>query len=159
MSESRSDRLDRLEDVLAIQNLKAQYTDRCDDSYDPDGIAKLFAPDATWESTGFGVHEGREAIRAFMAGVSANITWALHCVSNPSIDVAPDGLSATGSWYLFTPCTMTGEDGRSDAVILTGKYRDQFVKLDGQWFFSDMRCHLFQVSNLDQGWVTQPFRQ
>jgi uncharacterized protein (TIGR02246 family) len=158
MSESQSDRLERLETVFALQNLKAQYTDRCDDGYDPEGIAKLFVPDGIWEATGFGVHEGRDAIRAFMAAVSADITWALHCVSNPAIDVAADGSSAVGSWYLFTPCTMTGDGGRSDAVIMTGKYRDDFVKRDGQWFFSHLRCHLFQISNLDQGWVTQPFR-
>ena len=49
MSESRSDRLERLEDVFALQNLKAQYTDRCDDGYDPEGIAKLFVPDGIWK--------------------------------------------------------------------------------------------------------------
>jgi ketosteroid isomerase-like protein len=61
-------RLQALEDAEAIRNLKSRYAALCDDNYDADGIAALFAEDATWESLGLGRFEGRDAIRAFFRG-------------------------------------------------------------------------------------------
>ena len=52
-------RLQALEDAEAIRNLKSRYAALCDDNYDADGIAALFAEDATWESPGLGRFEGR----------------------------------------------------------------------------------------------------
>ena len=63
-------RVQALEDVNAIRNLKAQYAAYCDDHYNPDGIAALFTADAVWESQGLGRFEGREAIREFFRGAS-----------------------------------------------------------------------------------------
>src|SRR5262249_55858562 len=126
--------------------------------YDPEGIAELFIPDGTWEASAFGVHRGHAAIRAFMSSVSASITWALHCVSNPAIEIASDGMSATGSWYLYAPCTVVDDAGAEDAVLMTGRYRDDFVKTGDRWMFSHLRCEILQISNLDQGWVRQRFR-
>ena len=57
-------RLQALEDAEAIRNLKSRYAALCDDNYDADGIAALFAEDATWESPGLGRFEGRDAIRS-----------------------------------------------------------------------------------------------
>jgi ketosteroid isomerase-like protein len=42
-------RLQALEDAEAIRNLKSRYAALCDSNYDADGIAALFAEDATWE--------------------------------------------------------------------------------------------------------------
>ena len=39
-------RLQALEDAEAIRNLKAEYAALCDDHYNADGIAALFAQDA-----------------------------------------------------------------------------------------------------------------
>jgi len=58
-------RLQALEDAEAIRNLKSRYAALCDDNYDADGIAALFAEDATWESPSLGRFEGRDAIRNF----------------------------------------------------------------------------------------------
>src|SRR5262249_44192361 len=63
-------RLQALEDTEAIRNLKSRYAALCDDHYDADGIAALFAEDATWESPGLGRFEGRDAIRRFFEGAS-----------------------------------------------------------------------------------------
>jgi len=43
-------RLQALEDAEAIRNLKSRYAALCDDNYDADGIAALFAEDATWKA-------------------------------------------------------------------------------------------------------------
>ncbi len=58
-------RLQALEDIEAIRNLKARYAALCDDHYDADGIAELFSEDAIWESPTLGHFEGREMIRIF----------------------------------------------------------------------------------------------
>ena len=63
-------RLQALEDAEAIRNLKSRYAALCDDNYDADGIAALFAEDATWESPGLGRFEGRDAIRSVFSGCS-----------------------------------------------------------------------------------------
>ena len=95
-----------LEDIEAIKQLKARYADACDRNYDVDTLASLFAEDAIWDGGLFGVHNGREEIRAFFQGVSSDITFAMHYMMNPIIDV--DGDEATGEWYLFQTCTFKG---------------------------------------------------
>jgi ketosteroid isomerase-like protein len=71
-------RLQALEDAEAIRNLKARYAALCDDQYDADGIAALFTEDALWESPALGRFEGREAIRGFFRGASANGLAGFH---------------------------------------------------------------------------------
>src|SRR5262249_47522356 len=72
-------RLQKLEDERAIAQLVYRYAELCDDAYDPDGLAGLFTEDAAWSasspdgSVDFGRYQGREAIRAFFAGVSADL--------------------------------------------------------------------------------------
>ena len=105
--ESLERRLARIEDVEAIIRLKSRYAEYCDNGYDADGMVSLFAEDGIWEGNVFGVHHGREAIRNHILGFHGQILWALHFMVNPVIDVAPDGLSATGTWILFEPCTLS----------------------------------------------------
>ena len=42
-------KIQRLEDIEAIRNLKAKYCAFCDDGYDADGIASLFVDDGIWD--------------------------------------------------------------------------------------------------------------
>lgn len=50
-------RVRALEDANAIRNLKARYAAYCDDQYNPDGIASLFAEDAVWENKNHGSYQ------------------------------------------------------------------------------------------------------
>src|SRR6476660_5925044 len=84
-------RIARLEAVEAIQVLKARYADVCDTGYDPVRMRPFFTNDAVWE---------------FFGGISNTITWALHYMVAPIIEIADDGRTATGSWYLLEPCTI-----------------------------------------------------
>lgn len=153
-------RVERLEDIDALKRLKARYAAICDQGYDPDQLAALFVEDGTWEGGPFGTHRGRDAIRAFFAGISSSFVWALHYVICPNIDVAADGNTATGSWYIWEPVTMTRSDDVSatDAVLLMAQYDDEFIKVDGQWMFSTLRANIHHVCDLDKGWVAQPMR-
>ena len=75
---TRLDRMERrlqaLEDAEAIRNLKSRYASLCDDNYDADGIAALFAEDATWESPSLSRYEGRDAIRRLQPGSSHSLS-------------------------------------------------------------------------------------
>lgn len=147
-------RLQQLEDVRAIEQLKYQYAKYCDDRYDPEGIASLFTKDGRWVVDGEGGSmNGHEEIKAHFKALSTHIPWALHFITQPRVELHPDGQRATGYFYLLCMCTIG-----KDAVILTLNYTDQFVKRDGKWLFQELRGKTHQVSNWDQGWVKQRFR-
>lgn len=154
-------RISRLEDVEAIKNLKAQYALYCDNGYDADGLVSLFVDDAAWESNAFGTYHGKQEIHGFLTTLAdESIKWALHYMISPVVDVAEDGNSARGRWYLLELGTLVGLDNPStrDPVIMTANYDDEFVKVDGEWKFARVKVHFHQVSNLADGWVKQPFR-
>jgi hypothetical protein len=160
-ADSLEARIQRLEDIEAIRNLKMTYAKLCDEGYDADGIVALYGEDdVSWESDVFGTHVGRDGIHEWFENVDEEILWALHFMINPSIQVSEDGQTATGSFYLLELATMTAPDGGDpDPVIMTGKYNDEFVKVDGEWRFKRIEINFEQVSNFHLGWVREPFRQ
>jgi hypothetical protein len=155
------ERIARLEDERAIIRLKHQYAKYCDEGYDADKFTTLFVEDSVWESNAFGVYHGRDEIHGFISTIGRDsIHWALHYMTNPIIEVADDGESARGTWLLLELATMAPVDGsgEKDAVLITANYEDDFVRVDGEWRFKKVKAQFHQVSNLDQGWVRQPFR-
>src|SRR5438128_2659738 len=133
-------RLARLENVEAIKKLKSQYAKHCDNMYDPDGIVSLFVEDGIWEAQPFGTFRGRDEIHGFMSAVSKSIVWALHFMIDPDIELADDGMSAVGTWYMLGLVTMTAADdpSRHEPVVMTANYRDTYVKVDGRWMFKHL---------------------
>jgi hypothetical protein len=150
-------RLDRLEAIEDIRMLKARYADVCDTGYDPARMRPFFTTDAVWDGgSRFGRHEGIEAICGFFAGVSSQITWALHYMVAPLIEIADDGQTATGSWYLLEPCTIATDEG-SRAMVITGRYADRYQLEPDGWKFSEVVLDCQTISPLDEGWARKPF--
>ncbi|ETW99692.1 MAG: hypothetical protein ETSY1_14100 [Candidatus Entotheonella factor] len=145
-------RVRALEDVNAIRNLKSRYAAYCDDNYNPDGLAALFAEDAVWESQGLGRYEGREAIREFFRGASKLFTFAIHYSLNGQIEVIGD--TAQAQWYLFMPCTM-GADNR--AMWRAGVDREEYVRIDGAWLFQRKTSAPLFHTPYEEGWAKTPF--
>ena len=157
MGDDLAARLDRLEAIEAIRVLKARYADVCDTGYDPVRMRPFFTEDAVWDGgPRFGRHEGVDAICEFFAGVSSQITWALHYMIAPVIEVADDGEAATGSWYLLEPCTMATDEGPR-AMLLMGRYADRYRKEPDGWKFTEVRLDAQTITPLDEGWVRTSF--
>ena len=141
-------RIAALEDIDAIKRLKSRYCGICDDNYNPEAIAGLFADDAIWEGTGMGAHQGRAAIRKLFEGFREQIGFAQHNVMNPVIEV--DGDRATGRWYLLQPLTYRK---RNRAAWLFARYEDDYVKLKGEWKFQHVRLMIRMSAPYDKGWA------
>lgn len=148
----------KLTAVEEIRRLKGRYARVCDQGYNPEEMVTLFTADAIWDGgERFGVHRGTRAIYEFFDRVRHDITWALHYIVSPMIEVADDLTTATGSWYLWQPCTMRKGNGL-EAVWLAGTYFDRYRKEDGAWKFAEVHITFETITPYDEGWVRCPFR-
>jgi ketosteroid isomerase-like protein len=136
-----------------IRQLKATYCGYCDQGYDADRLAELFTRDAIWDGgERFGLHRGRDAIRAFFSGISERITLAAHFVTNPVIELHPSGKTAKGRWITLMPATMAAEKG-PEAVWLAARYDDRYVRERDGWKFEQVRVSLFFLATHREGWA------
>lgn len=144
------ERVQRLEDIEAIKQLKATYCYAADEG-DVDGVARLFTEDAVWEGEGMGRFEGREAIRGFFADLPKRLSFAIHQVMNPRIQVHGD--IAHGDWYLLEPNTTSRGEM---AVWGAGRYRERYARVDGEWKLAELRLTPLFWTPYDEGWAKVP---
>jgi hypothetical protein len=134
----------RLADIEDIKQLKARYASACDDDYNPEKLAPLFAQDAIWDGSILGYAEGREGIREFFGAASSLVPFAVHQVSNPLIEI--DGDTATGQWFLWQPMVL-GEQ----ALWLSAVYADKYVRTDGKWLFQHLKLNIRMLTPFEEG--------
>lgn len=149
-------RIARLEDVEAIKQLKAKYARNLDDGFNGEGLASLFVENGRWAIKGVGGEaQGHPGIKRHCSSLSKSIAWAQHNIFSPIIDVSADGSRAEASFYLLCLLTMraTDESSKDEAVMLSGKYADKFVKIGGKWLFEEVSGVIEQSSPWTQGWV------
>ena len=152
---SPEERLDRLESEREIQALLFRYAELCDAAYDPDGLAALFTEDATWSSRAkdgsvdFGQYEGREAIRGFFAGVSADLgPMTLHYLLSPRVEIGPGRDLAVGHCYLYAildrraAAAAAADSAARERLVLAGTYDHRFRRVEGRWLISASACDL-----------------
>lgn len=160
-SDDLARRVARLESLEAIRDLIASYARGADRNNDPAILAPLFAPDATWGARGFGPFEGREAIAEGLAATGrSGILWSLHYMISPLIELAADGLSATGSWYLWELATVPGKHADApDSVWVGGTYQADFRQLDRRWHFQNVWLDIRLATPFEEAWGGQPLRR
>lgn len=139
-------RLQRLIDIEDIKQLKARYAAHCDDDYEADGLAALFVEDAVWDGSALGYAKGREAIREFFRNAPATVSFAVHTVTNPLIEV--DGDRATGGWYLWQPMVLRDGDA---SMWLCAQYDDRYVRTDDGWKFEHVKITIRAFSPYEEG--------
>ncbi len=150
--EALAARVQALEDVEAIKKLKARYCAAAD-TRDEDAFVGCFSADATWEGGAFGHYEGRDAIRGLFRSIPNSLSFAVHYVMNPQIEV--EGDRATGRWYLLEPCTML--EGGDQATWGSAFYDETYVKTDAGWQIESLTLTPAFWTPFDQGWVKQRF--
>lgn len=150
---SVEERLQVLEDIEAIKKLKARYT-LAVDARDAEGVVSLFTADGVWEGGTFGRYEGANEVRSFFRSVPERLSFFVHYVSNPLIEI--EGDRATGSWYLLEPCTFAEGDR---AVWGSARYEERYRRVDGQWKFEEMKLVSVFWTPYEAGWVKKRFIQ
>ena len=146
MSAALDPRVQRLVDIEDIKQLKARYATLCDDDYQADGLAVLFTDDAVWDGGPLGYAAGREAIRTFFREAPSTVSFAVHTVTNPLIEI--DGDAATGRWYLWQPMVLRGSDA---CRWLCAQYDDRYVRTADGWRFAHVKITVRAFSPYEDG--------
>ena len=123
-----------LVDIEEIKQLKARYAAACDDDYNTEALAQLFTEDAVWDGGMMGFAKTREGIVSFFENASNLVSFAVHGISNPIIEI--DGDIATGHWYLDQAMVMKGTDA---CYWYCAQYRDQYERTVDGWKFSHVK--------------------
>lgn len=130
-------RLQALEDLNAIKDLKASYLRACDRKQ-PEQMRECFvAQGALIEADGFPAFNDREGwVQLFteLAVNNPNI-MDMHHGQNPQIVLTgPD--SASGVWDLHFSQINVKE---RTVVSMAGEYRDEYVRHNGRWLIKSSR--------------------
>jgi hypothetical protein len=148
-------RVARLEATVEIADLKVKYAQICDDNYNADAVIELFTDDAVWDGgPDLGRHVGRAAIHRFFT--ETPITWALHYMVAPMITVNDDLMHASGTWYLWQPCSVPS-GGHDEPVWIMATYDDRFVRESDGWKFSEIRVETQAFVPVSLAWRESRF--
>jgi len=145
------ERIERIEDLEAIRRLKHRYCELCDDHYNADAIAQLFAQDGVWDAgAGYGRYVGPDAIAAFFRTMPAAVTFSAHMVLNEQIDLL--GTTATGRWRAIIPASFRIDGADVPHWLITG-YEDAFRREAGTWRFTLLRSIIHRSFAHLKGWA------
>jgi len=108
MSDVLERRVQRLEDLLEIQNLQALYARYADRGWpgaqtDSAALAGLFTEDGVWSSSRVGTFEGRRSIQEGLSG--GTMPFSMHLLLSPQIHL--EGDTATGTWRALFALTTS----------------------------------------------------
>lgn len=145
---SLEQRIDRLESIEAIRQLKYTYCHYCDIGYQPELIGSLFADDAIADY-GSDYNIGPEQVANRFRGEADRIPFAAHLVANPIIEV--DGDTAHGTWWILMPSSYI-VDGTPVAKWFLAEYDEDYVRIDGQWKFKKLKIDLKFLSPHLEDW-------
>jgi ketosteroid isomerase-like protein len=143
-------RVQRLEDIEAIRDLKASYGQVCDQGYDPDKLAAMFTEDAEFNLTEKGTTQtskGRAAIRERFLLMPKRIEFAAHYFIQQA-KIAVEGNTAAASWLMWTPQTLAG----GQSVFSSGIEHDVYEKVNGKWLFKKTTLDVLFRAAYGKGW-------
>jgi uncharacterized protein (TIGR02246 family) len=128
MGQSLEERLRRLEDILAIQQLFIDYGLALD-AGDLDRYAQLFAIQGTVNLGPIGRATGRSEIQALMAqALEGLVGSSFHIVSSPQINLHGDIATSQVMWTVI----HRDKNGQPQ-VTMIGKHHDELIRENGEW--------------------------
>jgi len=154
---SYRERVERLEDQDAIENLQAYYGYYFDKGLWGE-VADLFTDGGTFEYGQRGVYVGKDRIRRALLlfgpeGLSPGYLNN-HMQLQSIITVAPDGKTATARWQGMVMLSAPGADG----VWGVGQYENAYVKERGVWKISKLHFYVQAMADYDLGFSRGPLR-
>ncbi len=129
-----------IEDRLAIRELVDSYNDAVM-RFDSEAWASNWRDDATWSLPGAGDITGKDKFLPMWQSAMDNFTFAGFFASAGPIVV--DGDTAHATWYQQE--FLHQKDGVKRAI--TGRYEDDYVKVDGRWYFQK---RVYEVLNTEE---------
>ena len=146
------DRVERLEDQDAIENLQAYFGYYFDKGLWNE-VADLFASNGSFEYGQRGVYIGQGRIRhaLLLFGPEGLGEGYLnnHMMLQPVITVAPDGRTAKGRWQGMVQLSEPGANG----VWGVGIYENAYVKDRGVWKISKLHFYVTAMADYDGGFM------
>jgi uncharacterized protein (TIGR02246 family) len=128
MGQSLDERLRRLEDILAIQQLFIDYGLALD-AGDLETYAQLFATQGTINLGPIGRATGRTEIKALMAQTLEGLVGSsFHIVSSPQINVHGDRAISQVMWTVI----HRDKNGQPQ-VTMIGKHHDELIRENSEW--------------------------
>lgn len=146
------DRVERLEDQAAIENLQATFGYYFDKGLWAEA-SSLFINNGSFEYGQMGVYLGKKRIERAMLlfGPEGLATGYLnnHMMLQNVIIVSADGNSATGRWQGPIQLARPGANGE----WAVGIYEDEYVKERGTWKLSKVHFYLTAKTDYDLPWI------
>lgn len=115
------------------------------DADDVDGVAALFEH-ATWRSDASAVvRRGSAEVRPVYEQLAASGEGSRtkHLLTNLTVEVQPGAMAASSRCYWSV---LRSDPDTGVSITLSGQYIDCFVKVDGQWRFSDRLVKTYLVA-------------
>jgi len=145
----RVERLEDQHDIEVLQSTFGYYFDKGLWSQ----VAGLFAEDATFEYGMRGVYRGQDRIeRALLLFGPEGLAPGMlnnHMQLQAVIEVAEDGLTATGRWQGMVMLAQQGHNG----VWGVGIYENTYVKRGGVWQIASLHFFPTGFTDYDAGWM------
>ncbi|MDD5095810.1 MAG: nuclear transport factor 2 family protein [Dehalococcoidia bacterium] len=145
-------RIERLEDIEAIKDLKRRYIFSIDMGRYDDAI-DTFTEDAIIDYGVFGLYKGREALRRYLVSdvTRQRSRPSIHHLHSPLIEFTNDTL-ARGIWELQAMAQPTTVD---KAYWMAGYFTDEYVKENGQWKQNKLEITWQIITEYEKGWGKQ----
>jgi len=145
-------RLQRIEDTLAIQRLRAWYHRRINDC-EFDQVHLLFTDDAVAD-IGYpqpAAAVGREQIRGSMESIPHRLGQVKQFLHTHTIE---EIVGDTAKGWTMTEARYGTRDGT--AYNLAFRYDDTYQRVDGRWLFKSMRGKFYySTRHLSEGWASR----
>jgi ketosteroid isomerase-like protein len=136
-------------EYVEIRQLVERYADAVN-RVDAKDWGACWAPAGVWDLGGR-VMEGRDAVVAFWKQVMPTFPFVVQVIHSGVVN-SVDGDRATGTWYLSE--YMHRDDGSRNHGI--GCYRDEYVRLNGEWHFAKRRYDLLYSGPTDLSGQANP---
>ena len=143
-------RVQRLEDIVAIQALRARYHRLINDC-EFDKVADLFTEDGVSDTgyMGLRVCRSREDIRDSMGSLGSRVSQIKQFIHSHVVEEI-DGDVAKG-WAILEARYGTAQ---GESYLVAGRYEDVYQRVDGEWLFKSQEARFyFSVPHAGEGWA------